>query len=462
MEAIRTADFVKAVRGRLVNPQAISREIVDGISIDSRGVAEGGVFFALLGERFDGHDFIPEAVSRRASMVVVTHGWWEKNRSGISLQVPLLVVDDTLRALGDFAQYYRRLFDLKVVGITGANGKTTAKDMTASVLSEKFRVKKTLGNYNNLFGLPLSILQIAKGDEVGVFEMGMSRSGEIARLTQIGRPDIGVILNVGPVHLEFMDSVEKVAEAKFEMLENLPPGATALLNGDDPHCLWMMKRWKGKVLTFGASGDCDFRATEAHSNSSGYPHFDFNNLVELNLPVLGRHNIYNALAACAVGHMLGLEPEEIKTGLEKFAGTPMRMQKLTVGGLTIINDSYNANPTSVKNALELLSQMKAQGKRIAVLGDMLELGKRVVEFHREIGKAAAECGLDLLVTVGELGKEIATSAAAHGLRAESFEEKREAIDFLRDELSAGDLLLVKASRAIGLEEIVEEIKSTFE
>jgi UDP-N-acetylmuramoyl-tripeptide--D-alanyl-D-alanine ligase len=462
MEAIRTEDFIKAVGARLVNQEIVSREIVDDISIDSRTVREGGVFFALRGERFDGHDFIPEAISRGVSMVVITNQWWAKNRSATPLQVPLIVVDDTLRALGDFAQYYRGLFDLKVVGITGANGKTTAKDMTASVLSEKFRVRKTLGNYNNLFGLPLSIFQIAKGDQVGVFEMGMSRTGEIARLTRIGRPDIGVILNVGPVHLEFMGSVEKVAEAKFEMLENLPPGATALLNGDDSHCLRMMKRWKGKVLTFGASGGCDFRATEAHSNSGGYPHFDFNNLVELKLPVLGRHNIYNALAACAVGHMMGLEPEEIKTGLEKFAGTPMRMQKLTVGGLTIINDSYNANPTSVRNALELLSQMKAQGKRIAVLGDMLELGKRAVEFHREIGKAAAACGLDLLVTVGELGREIATSALAHHLRAEAFEGKQEAIDFLRGELSAGDLLLVKGSRAIGLEEIVEEIKSTFE
>ena len=462
MEAVRTEDFIRAVKGTATNSKAIERQTVKSISIDSRTVREGEVFFALRGERFDAHDFIPEAISNGASMVVAKREWWDQKGSTSIYDLCVITVEDTLKALGDFAKYYRSLFDLKVVGITGANGKTTAKDMTASVLSEKFRVKKSIGNYNNLFGLPLSILQINGSDQVGIFEMGMSRPGEVARLTQIGHPDIGVILNVGPVHLEFMQSVEKVAEAKFEMLQNLPEGALALLNGDDPYCLDMVARWKGKAMTFGSAASCDFRALEVHSNSSGYPSFTFNNLVELKLSVLGNHNIHNALAASAVGTLLGLTPQEIKRGVERFAGTPMRMQKVSVGGLTILNDSYNANPTSMKNALELLSQMKNKGKKVAVLGDMLELGEETRVYHQEIGYLAAKSDLDILVTVGELGGEIAASAAGAELRVESFSRKEEVVDFLCAELSPGDILLVKASRAIGLEEVVQGVESQFE
>ncbi|KPJ48277.1 MAG: hypothetical protein AMJ41_05265 [candidate division Zixibacteria bacterium DG_27] len=453
---------MRAVKGTATNSKAIERQTVKSISIDSRTVREGEVFFALRGERFDAHDFIPEAISNGASMVVAKREWWDQKGSTSIYDLCVITVEDTLKALGDFAKYYRSLFDLKVVGITGANGKTTAKDMTASVLSEKFRVKKSIGNYNNLFGLPLSILQINGSDQVGIFEMGMSRPGEVARLTQIGHPDIGVILNVGPVHLEFMQSVEKVAEAKFEMLQNLPEGALALLNGDDPYCLDMVARWKGKAMTFGSAASCDFRALEVHSNSSGYPSFTFNNLVELKLSVLGNHNIHNALAASAVGTLLGLTPQEIKRGVERFAGTPMRMQKVSVGGLTILNDSYNANPTSMKNALELLSQMKNKGKKVAVLGDMLELGEETRVYHQEIGYLAAKADLDILVTVGELGGEIAASAAGAELRVESFSRKEEVVDFLCAELSPGDILLVKASRAIGLEEVVQGVESQFE
>jgi len=462
MEAVRTEDFIRAVRGIIADSRQAGAETVQSISIDSRKVKAREVFFALRGERFDGHDFIPEAVSKGASMVVAGRGWWDQKGSGPTDSLPFVIVDDTLRALGDFAQYYRRLFDLKVVAITGANGKTTAKDMAASILSEKFKVKKSIGNYNNLFGLPLSIFEIATTDQVGVFEMGMSRPGEIARLTQIGHPDIGVILNVGPVHLEFMESLEKVAEAKFEMLQNLPEAATALLNGDDRSCLDMITRWGGSVVTFGSTPSCDFRATEIHSNSSGYPSFNLNNLVELKLSVLGNYNINNALAASAVGVLLGVSPEEIKRGLERFTGTPMRMQKVWVGGLTILNDSYNANPTSMKNALELLSQMKTEGRKVAVLGDMLELGKGTKRYHQEIGRLAAKSGLHLLVTVGELGGEIAASATGAGLRVERFSRKQEAVDFLREKLLPGDMLLVKASRAMGLEEVVEKIKSHLE
>jgi UDP-N-acetylmuramoyl-tripeptide--D-alanyl-D-alanine ligase len=462
VEAVRAQDFVKAVKGTVANSKAMEGETIKSISIDSRTLREGEVFLALVGERFDGHDFIPEAISKGASLVVAKREWWEQKGSTSVDDLSVIIVEDTLKALGDFARYYRGLFDLKVIGITGANGKTTAKDMTASVLSEKFRVKKSIGNYNNLFGLPLSVLQIGRSDQVGIFEMGMSRPGEIARLTQIGHPDIGVILNIGPVHLEFMESVEKVAEAKFEMLQNLPQGAVALLNGDDPYCLEMMIRWKGKAVTFGSIPSCDFRATEVHFNSSGYPSFNFNNLVELKLSVLGNHNIYNALAASAVGTLLGLTPEETKRGLEKFAGTPMRMQKISVAGLTILNDSYNANPTSMRNALELLSQIEAKGKKVAVLGDMLELGDKTKVYHQEIGRLAAKSGLDILVTVGELGGEIAASAAGAELRVERFFRKQEVVDFLLRELLPGDILLVKASRAVGLEEVVEGIKSGLE
>ncbi len=462
MEAVRTEDFIRAVKGTIANSGVAKRDTIHSISIDSRTVREGEVFFALRGERFDGHDFIPEAISNGASMVVAKREWWDQKGSTSIYDLCVIIVEDSLKALGDFARYYRGLFNLKVVGITGANGKTTAKDMTASVLSEKFRVRKSIGNYNNLFGLPLSILQISESDQVGIFEMGMSRPGEVARLTEIGHPDIGVILNVGPVHLEFMQSVQKVAEAKFEMLQNLPEGALALLNGDDSYCLDMITRWKGKAMTFGAAATCDFRALEVHSNSSGYPSFNFNNLVELKLSVLGDYNIHNALVASAVGTLLGLTPEEIKRGVERFAGTPMRMQKVLVGGLTILDDSYNANPTSMRNALKLLSQMKTKGKKVAVLGDMLELGERTKVYHQEIGHLAAKSGLDILVTVGELGGEIAASAAGAELRLESFPRREEVVDFLRGELSPGDILLVKASRAIGLEELVDKVKSRFE
>jgi len=351
------------------------------------------------------------------------------------------------------------------VGITGTNGKTTTKDMTSALLSKKYKTLCSEGSFNNQVGLPLTLFRLNPQHEVGVLEMGMSGKGEIARLSWIAQPEIGVITNVGPAHLEFMKTLKNIAQAKFELLEALPKEGYAILNADDP---WLRKGrgiTEATVFTFGMGEEADVMVNTVFPSPEGGTRFYLNGEREsFELPLLGVHNIYNALASITVGRILGISSEKMREALSKISPSPMRMERVRIGEAELINDAYNANPVSVLVALRTLASLPTKGRRIAVLGEMRELGNESREKHREVGREIKKLGIDFLVTVGEMAEEIGKEAICSGMEEErirSFRGKKEAIQFLRDFIAEGDRILIKGSRAMQMEEIVMELKKYF-
>ncbi|MCJ7811608.1 MAG: UDP-N-acetylmuramoyl-tripeptide--D-alanyl-D-alanine ligase [Dehalococcoidia bacterium] len=433
--------------------RAIGRQSFSGVAIDSRQVQPGDLFIALPGEHRHGREFIPDAISRGAAGVIA-----EKQPRDLPHDVCFFQVDNTLAALQRLAAYWRGKYRVKVVGITGSVGKTTCNELTAAVLSSGYQVLKSEANLNTEIGLPLTLLQLRPEHEQVVLEMGMYGLGDIRLLCQMARPQIGVVTNVGPVHLERLGTLEAIAQAKAELVESLPVDGWAVLNGDDPLVAAMAERTSARVALFGESPQCSVRGTVL--STSGLEGISFrltcdDESVDVSAPLPGRHNLYNALAAATVGLANGLSLQEVAAALAA-ADVLLRLRVLSgPQGSTILDDTYNASPASMLAALDLLAELP--GRHLALLGDMLELGTFEEEGHCLVGERAAQT-TDILYTVGERGRIIGEAAQAAGHQDVRFLASKEAAAAaIRETLSEGDHLLVKASRAMALETVIEEL-----
>ena len=441
------AKFAGAVR-----QNGHGERLVTHLSTDSRTLRPGDLFLALRGDNFDGHKFIRQAVERGAAGAVVERNWTGKPAPDFSL----LRVDDTLAAYQRIAGEYRRSLSLKVIAITGSNGKTSTKDFTASVLSRRFRVTKTDGNFNNHVGLPQTMLRATAEDEVAVWEIGMNHPGEIAPLAELARPDIAIVTNVGLAHIEFMGSREAIAQEKGDLVASLGPNGTAILNSGDEFAEAIARRTTAKVIFAGLEHGA-VRADEIVQTASGaeFSILEGAHRCHAILPVPGLHMVQNALLAIAAGRALGVSLEECAAGLATAPLTQARLQIKTIRGVQFIDDSYNANPDSMKAALRTLMELETEGQRIAVLGQMAELGAQSSAGHREVGEAAASLGIDRLIALGAGGREIAEAAQAAGLTKSIGVATAEEAAELLEETQRGDLVLVKGSRAARTERVLE-------
>lgn len=424
--------------------------LVTGYSIDSRTIRPGELFIAIRGPRFDGHDFVPAALEAGAVAAVVERG------EGLR-------VADTIQALQTLAARVRQQWGRRLVAVTGSAGKTTTKDMIAAVLATRFRIHKSEGNLNNQYGLPLSLLKLDESHEVGVFELGMSHTGEIAALARIAQPDTGVVTAVAPVHLEcFPEGLEGIARAKRELVESLRAGGTAILNADDPLVSRFAENFDGFTLSFGIEHQADFRARDISEDAEGGQRFCLvweGEPVEMRLPVLGRHNVLNALAALATAQTFGIHPCRAAAALAAFRPARMRGEVFEWNGVRIINDCYNSNPRALAFMLETLARAGAGRRRVAVLGEMLELGPSSPDLHREAGKRAAAAA-DYLVAVRGAARYFIEGATAAGMapaHTAFFDTPQEAAEHLASVLEPGDVALFKASRGVKLETAIEQL-----
>ncbi len=425
-----------------------------GVCTDTRKIRPNNLFVALQGEQFDGHDFIDQALQKGATGVLV-----QRNDVCALGEGTFFLVKDTRQALQNLAVFHRRRFQLPVIAITGSNGKTTTKDLTAAVLTSRFHVLKTEGNYNNEIGLPLTLLNLTDRHEVAVVEMGMRGLGEIAELAQIGEPTAGIITNVGETHMELLGSLENISAAKSELVSAIPQSGFVLLNGDDPYVRGMKSKARCKVISYGLDSSCNIQATEIAlvNQHTSFVCRCFDQVFPVTLPAIGRHNVYNALAAIGAGWELGLTAEEIVRGLLNFQASSMRQHIQQINGYTLINDAYNASPLSMASALNTLQQV-TQGRRVAVLGDMLELGDIAVEAHQRIGRLAAEQGVQVIISVGNLARHISDAAKTAGVpqvvHCENHQQAQEALNHI---LRPGDTVLLKGSRGMKMEQLVKTI-----
>ncbi|MCX5904360.1 MAG: UDP-N-acetylmuramoyl-tripeptide--D-alanyl-D-alanine ligase [Proteobacteria bacterium] len=450
-------EILDATRGHLA--QGAPDAVITGVSIDSRRIAAEELFVPLTGSNCDGHVFISDAFSKgaRASLVQRGNALMPDLRKRFPDSV-LIAIDCPLQALGDLACFWRKKFDLPVVAITGSNGKTTTKEMVWQIARLRCNAIRNPGNFNNLIGLPLSLLQLHKGHQVGIMEMGMSARGEIERLAAIALPQIGVITNIGPAHLEHLQTMENIMAAKGELFAALTPDATAVVNQDDERVVRLAEKTRARIISFGMQTG-DVRGTVINQNGEGTVFMldimGARTAVTLALP--GGMFLSNALAAAAVAHALHLPLDDIKNGLEQFQPMPGRMEIITLRGMHIINDAYNANPVSVQASLTALSHMKKGQRTIAVLGDMLELGERAAEFHRAAGSTAARIGIDYLYLCGSYAGSVAEGALAEGMpaaRIRVFATRELLAEQLGQEIQEGDWILVKGSRATEMERTV--------
>jgi UDP-N-acetylmuramoyl-tripeptide--D-alanyl-D-alanine ligase len=443
----RIAEFVGA------SAKFAPEEVAHAYSIDSRSVEPGQLFFAVRGERLDGHDFVEQALEKGAAAAVVRKDHLRR----YARQSALLPVEDTLVALQTLATAVRKLWGKPLIAVTGSAGKTTTKEAIAHVLRTRFRVLKSEGNFNNHFGLPLMLLKLEPEHDVAVLEMGMSHAGEIRALAKIAQPEIGVITNVAPVHLEFFDSLAGIARAKYELIESLPSGGTAVLNADDEYVSQFGRDFKGRVVMYGTRPTADVRAENIKPRGSQGVEFDL--IVDgaresVTLPLVGEHNVLNALAAVTVGVQRGLNPSEAVGALATLAPADKRGQVLRLGNITVINDCYNSNPKALQAMVDALAAMPAK-RRIVVAGEMLELGSAGEELHRHAGQHIAEKKIDILIGVRGLAEAMVEAACHSGVAAEFIATPEKAGEWLAREAQAGDVVLLKASRGVKLEKALE-------
>jgi len=450
------AEIVKATGGRLV--AGAESTACSGIATDSRAVKPGQCFVALRGERFDGHDFVADALNAGAVGAIVAQvSGKPRDPAGGAF---IVLVDDTLKALGALAGFHRRRFRIPVVGITGSTGKTTTKDMTAAILSRRGPVAATAENFNNEIGVPLGVLVLGPEHRAAVIEMAMRGAGEIAYLTSIAAPTIGVITNVGLSHLERLGTPEAIADAKGELVAAVGEGA-AVLNADDPFFDRLASLARGRVVRFGVGANAEVRASDIVSgdDATSFRLTSPSGEAQVALHTPGRHQVINALAAGAAAMEAGAGVDDVVAGLQAFAPAGGRAQVVASRrGFRILNDCYNASPASMEAALDLLADLGDRHK-IAVLGDMLELGPAAPELHRAVGERAAEAGVDLLIAVGDLARRIADGAAAvmPPDRVRWTSSNDEAASWALSALEPGDVVLVKASRAMAFEQITRRL-----
>ena len=450
------ADVLRATGGEMAGgPDALR---FASVSIDSRTIGENDLFVAVKGETHDGHAFLEDVVAKGCRGIVLAR---EKKEAaaGFPETVVRVLVPDTIRALGDLAAFHRGRFSIPVTAITGSNGKTTTKEMTASVMARKFKTLKTEGNLNNHFGLPLTLFRLDGSHGAAVVELGMNHPGEILRLSAICRPDVGVITNINAAHLEGLGSVEAVMRAKGELIENIKPDGVIVLNADDAYCLCLAEASPRKVFRFGFSKDAEARGIAVVSKSDGT---DFtlvlpSGTIPVALKSPGAFMVRNALAAAAVGYLNGLSLASIKAGLEIFVPVKGRMDiRKTPRGVSVIDGSYNANPGSMEAAVRTLAELKGHGRAILVAGDMLELGPESEHLHEALGRLAAVLGIDAIFHTGRFAAAVKKGAHAAGMAAAAVVagDKPEVTAALMDFIRPGDWVLVKGSRGAGMEEIV--------
>ena len=451
MESLTLNKIAQLAKGQLA--QGDGAQIIERVSTDSRTLQPGDLFVPLRGENFDGHKFVEQASERGAVGAMVEESW-----QGVTPKTFALIrVPDTLQGYQNLAANYRRSLPLKVIAITGSNGKTSTKDFVAATLARRFRVTKTEGNFNNHVGLPQTMLAASASDEIGVWEIGMNHPGEIAALAKLAAPDAAIITSVGLAHIEFMGSRDAIAAEKGALAEAIGAEGTVILNADDPFTQAMAERTRAKVILAGIENG-SVRANEVTQSPTGseFTILEGAHRCRAQLPVPGIHMVQNAMLAVAAGRAFGLSLEDCAAGLASAPLTKARLQIKEINGIQFIDDSYNANPDSMKAALRTLVELDADGRRIAVLGQMNELGDESERGHREVGEAAAAFGIDELIAVGGTGSEIARAAQEAGLEQSTFVAAAEdAARLLGKTAAPGDLILVKGSRSARMERVLE-------
>ena len=432
-----------------------------GVSINSRTLKPGELFFCIQGDRFDGHEFLNDAVEKKAAGVVISDRTKLKESLVQQVRIFAVAVPDTIHALQELAGYHRDQFSVQVIGVTGTNGKSTTKEMIASVVKMQYPTLKTEGNLNNHIGLPLTLLELKPSHEAAVLEMGMSAAGEIERLAEIAKPKVGVITNISQAHMIQLKTLKDIQAAKGELFQSLSEESTAIVNADDPLVYELAEKIRAKIITFGINNPANVRATDIRpSEGFGYD-FTLNVLdkaVSVHLPFLGRFNIYNALAAAATSHALGISLGLIKTGLDVEHKLSQRGEAFHYGDIEVLNDTYNANPQSMREAMQTLKEYTTDGRKFLVIGDMLELGDSEQSAHQQLGKEAAGHGFDFLITVGELAGLAGNAAVESGMTKDQvrcFDSHQAAAEFLRTATKPGDCLLFKGSRGSHMETVLE-------
>lgn len=450
--------IAKSVNGKLYNTSDIDDIFIEGVSIDTRGNIKNNLFVPLAGTKVDGHEFINKAYENGAACTLT-----EKK---IDTNNPYIIVQSTSQALKDFAKYYRSLFDIPVIGITGSVGKTTTKDLTAAILSKKYKTLKTEGNFNNEIGLPLTIFNLDYTIEVLVLEMGMNHFGEIHNLSEIAKPNICLITNIGEAHIENLGSREGILKAKSEIFDYMDENSKAILNGDDDMLITLKDKLKNPYFYYlNRKSDKLFTAFNIKYKGIHGSRCRLKVLedeFEVNIPISGEYMIYNAIAGAMVGKFLGLTNEQIQKGIEDFRPSKNRMEIIEVNGYTLINDVYNANPTSVKSAMEAL--LNYGGRKVCILGDMLELGEFANKMHYDVGSHAITKGIDLVICIGELSAKTYEGASDqlkkldnNNKQAIYFKTQEEFFNNYNSIIKKDDIVLVKASRGMYFENIIEEL-----
>ncbi|MCG8397541.1 UDP-N-acetylmuramoyl-tripeptide--D-alanyl-D-alanine ligase [Bacillus atrophaeus] len=448
----KVKNIAEMVKGTLTD-SAYKNIVIQGVATDTRKLEKNQLFVPLTGENFNGHTFVGQAFENGVSAVL-----WNKSEPNPPQDQAVILVDDTLAALQELSKAYLQELGIRVIGVTGSNGKTTTKDMLHAVLQMQFRVHKTEGNFNNHIGLPLTVLSMPEDTEVAVLEMGMSGKGEIDLLTRLANPEAAVITNIGESHMQDLGSREGIAEAKLEITNGLKKDGILIYIGDEP--LLNKRSYSCRTKTFGADEGNDYQLEDVKQTEDG-THFSIKGIEKtFFIPVLGKHNVLNAIAAFAAGIHFGITLENAAKGLSGLKVTGMRLELLkSESGISIINDAYNASPTSMKAAIELIESMEGYGKKMLVLGDMLELGDLEQEFHTECGAVINPAAIDYVFTYGKLGAFIA--AGAHRRfdqeRVSHFSDKTKLLQAVAEKAEKGDLILFKASRGMKLEEIVKDL-----
>ena len=469
MHVVTVRKILQTTKGKLIRGD--TARSVGGISIDSRSIKYGDLFIAIKGERFNGHQFVKEAV-RAGALGIIVEAKWPLDAL-ISIQdLPQVViqVEDTLNAFTEIAGMRRRQFLCPFIAVTGSVGKTTTKNVITTVLRQKISVGATSGTQNNHLGVPLTLLGLKPEIKAAVIELGMNHEGEIAHLAALSKPDVGIITNIGPSHLEFFESVDNIARAKMELLEAIDSDGLVILNRDCAYYDELVRNTNARVISVGKHVQADFQAVDISIGQNGNVHFviaakPYDQVLEVCLPVIGIHYIYSALIAAAVGFGMGLNGKQIVAGLEKITAVHMRLELKEIAGIKIIDDCYNANPISVAGALDTIAGFKDSGKKIFVCGDMFELGKDSVLFHRQIGEKVVLSGVDRLITVGELSKHIRDAAVSCGMDSKMVNHCKnniEAVEVLGEFIAPGDVVLIKGSRANHMEEILKGLEEYYE
>ena len=449
-------EVLAATQGRCISPTV--QQTFSGVSTDSRTLPAGALYIALAGEKFDGHDYAAEAIAKGAAGIVVSRVL------PLTVGVPVILVEDCRKALQDLARFHRCRFEVPLIAVTGSNGKTSTKDMIAAVLSTSLNVLKTEANFNNEIGLSQTLLRLDASHQAVVVEMGMRGRGEIAELASIALPTVGVVTNVGETHLERLGTVANIAAAKAELIEALPSSGIAVLNADDELVMAMRTKTAARVVTYAVRNSAEVSATDIEQTAQqvSFRCVADSGRFAVTVPLPGLHTVYNALAAIAVGRLLGLTEQKIAVGLAGYQPGKMRLNIRQYGQITVIDDTYNASPLSMAAAIDVLAGI-AKGRKIAAIGDMLELGTVSEVAHQKVGVHLATAGAAIVITVGEMASHAATAATQNGVaKAIACQDHGQAVSELKKLLQTGDTLLIKGSRGMQMEKLLAVFTPTSE